>query len=149
MSEHKATIAWDRGGGPFDPKSYTRDHQWTFGGGISVEASSAPDFLGNAELVNPEDAFVASLSSCHMLTFLFLAARGGFTVNTYRDNAVGHLERNEDKKFAMTRVELRPEVVFEGGPPSAEQLNDLHHKAHEQCFIANSVTTKVTVTPAG
>jgi len=147
MSEHRATVHWNRQGTEFTHREYTRDHVWKFDGGTEVRASAAPQYLGNASLVDPERAFVASLSSCHMLTFLALAARGGFVVDDYRDEAVGFMERNVDKRIAITRVVLRPQISWGGEPPTSEQLDELHSNAHKHCFIANSVTTKVEVAP--
>ncbi len=146
MSTHQASIIWQRSTDSFDYKTYNRDHIWRFSDDIELSASAAPDFLGNPDLVDPEQAFVASLSSCHMLTFLALAAFKKLTIDSYTDNAVGFLEKNADGKSAITRVELAPEIVFGGDAPSEEDLNAMHDKAHKECFIANSVLTKVTVT---
>lgn len=147
MSEHRATVAWTRESADFTYKSYNRGHAWRFDGGEEVRASAAPEYLGDPARVNPEEAFVASLSSCHMLTFLALAARRKLVVDRYTDAAVGHLEKNAKGRLAITRVELRPDVVFAAEAPSDEVLAELHHEAHEQCFIASSVTTEVTVRP--
>jgi len=149
MSEHRASISWQRGSVDFSYDSYPRDHTWSFEGGERVAATAAPAFQGNPDRVDPEAAFVAALSSCHMLTFLALAARRRWVVDSYRDAAVGFLEKNEAGRLAMTRVVLRPEVAFGGEqPPSPEELERLHHRAHENCFIANSVRTEVRVEPA-
>jgi organic hydroperoxide reductase OsmC/OhrA len=145
MSEHKATVHWNRQDTPFTAKEYTRDHVWKFDGGSEVRASAAPQYLGNDSLVDPEQAFVASLSSCHMLTFLSLAARDGFIVDDYRDEAVGTMERNEEKRIAITRVVLRPAIRWGSEAPDQEKLDKLHESAHKHCFIANSVTTKIEV----
>lgn len=147
MSEHKATIHWNREGTEFKQKEYTRDHAWKFEGGSEVRASAAPQYLGNEALVDPEQAFVAALSSCHMLTFLSLAARDGFVVDDYEDQAVGLMERNADKRMAITRVVLRPKITWGGEAPGSEQLDALHENAHKYCFIANSVTTAISVEP--
>jgi organic hydroperoxide reductase OsmC/OhrA len=147
MSEHQATIAWTRESSDFGYKSYNRSHAWRFEGGEEVRASAAPEYLGDRTRVNPEEALVASLSSCHMLTFLALAARRKLVVDRYTDSAVGYLEKNAEGRLAITRVELRPDVVFAPAAPSDEVLAALHHEAHEQCFIANSVRTQVTVLP--
>lgn len=147
MSEHRVTIQWNRQGTEFTYKEYTRDHVWKFEGGSEVRASAAPQYLGNEALVDPERAFVAALSSCHMLTFLALAARDGLIVDDYEDGAVGLMERNADKRVAITRVVLRPKVTWGGEPPSAQKLDELHANAHKHCFIANSVTTTVSVEP--
>ncbi len=146
MSEHKARVAWERGNADFTYKTYPRDHVWAFEGGTEVAASAAPDFLGSAERVDPEEAFVAALSSCHMLTFLAIAAKKRFIVDSYEDNAVGILEKNPAGKLAMTRVTLRPAIAFSGEKqPSEQQIAKMHHDSHEQCFIASSVKTDVTV----
>lgn len=149
MSEHRASLRWRRGEAAFTYETYTRDHVWRFPGGVEVPASSAPEFRGNAARVDPEAALVAALSSCHMLTFLAIAARKRIVVESYDDDAVGVLEKNADGKLAVTRVVLRPKVVFgEGASVSKEDLERLHHRSHEECFIANSVKTEVTVEPA-
>lgn len=147
MSEHRATIEWARESADFGYRSYNRSHAWRFEGGEEVRASAAPEYLGERARVNPEEAFVASLSSCHMLTFLALAARRRLVVDRYTDCAVGYLEKNAEGRLAITRVELRPDVLFAPAAPSDEVVAALHHEAHEQCFIANSVRTHVTVRP--
>ena len=148
MSEHRATVAWRRDSDDFTYERYTRDHTWTFEGGTSVNASAAPTYFGSAARVDPEEALVAALSSCHMLTFLAIAAKKRLVVDSYRDAAVGFMEKNEDGRLAITRVVLRPEIVFSGEAPDGDALARLHHRAHEQCFIANSVRTEVTVESA-
>ena len=146
MSEHKANIKWSRAGKDFTYKTYSRDHVWTLNGN-EVPASATTAYLGNPSRVDPEAALVAALSSCHMLTFLALAANKGFIVESYEDAAVGHLEKNAAGKLAITRVELHPRIVYGGSKqPSAADLDWLHDKAHKECFIANSVTTEVKVT---
>ncbi len=145
MSEHHATVHWNRDGRSFTQKEYSRDHVWKFVGGSEVRASAAPQYLGDAALVDPEEAFVASISSCHMLTFLALAARDGFVIDDYRDDAVGELARNEQKRMAITRVTLNPTITWGSEPPNAEQLATLHENAHKHCFIANSVSTEIVV----
>ncbi len=148
MSEHKVRVSWARGAADFSYEAYDRTHTWAFPGGTRVEASAAPEYRGRRELPNPEEALVAALSSCHMLTFLALAARRRLVVERYEDDAVGHMEKNAQGRIAITRVVLRPRIAFGGeGPPAAEELARLHHLAHEQCFIANSVKTEVTVEP--
>lgn len=129
---------------PFNAKSYDRTHDITFGGGTSVSGSSAPEFLGNAKLPNPEELFTASLSSCFMLTFLYLAAMKGLIVNEYHANAIGTLAKNSEGKMAMTEVVIKPTIHFEVNPDSAV-LEELFKKAHEQCFISSSVKTTVTI----
>lgn len=147
MSEHKATILWARGGKDFGYKRYSRDHVWRYENGVEVPASATPSYLGNPQRVDPEAAFVAALSSCHMLTFLALASNRGFVVDSYEDHAVGYLEKNAAGKIAVTRVELKPRIVFSGAKdPAPADLEWLHDKAHRECFIANSVTTEIKVT---
>ena len=147
MSEHKATIRWRKAGDSFAYADYTRDHDWSFDEGRTVvRASAAPAFRGTAELVDPEEAFVASLASCHMLTFLAICSKKRITVESYTDDAVGHLEKNAAGKLAVTRVELRPRVEFAAGQaPDAAVLRELHDTAHHECFLANSVLTEVAV----
>lgn len=144
MSEHLATISWKRETENFDYKDYDRTHIWRFDNGAEVRAASAPAFLGDPACVDPEEAFVASVASCHMLTFLAIASRKRLTVDSYEDNAVGHMEKNEDGRLAIMRVELHPKIVF-AEEVDAETLAELHHTSHEQCFIANSVKTEITV----
>ena len=145
MSEHKATIKWSRDGKDFTYKTYSRDHVWSVSGN-DIPASAAPAYLGSPNRVDPEGALVGALSSCHMLTFLAVAAFKGFVVESYEDDAVGHLEKNAAGKMAITRVDLHPKIVFGGAKqPTAADLDALHDKAHKECFIANSVTTEVHV----
>jgi organic hydroperoxide reductase OsmC/OhrA len=149
MSEHKATIVWTRDGGDFGYKNYNRNHIWRFENGVETPASAAPAYLGDPERVDPESAFVAALSSCHMLTFLALASYKGFVVDAYEDHAVGVLEKNAAGKTAVTRVELRPNIRYGGDKqPTQADIDWLHDKAHRECFIANSVTTSVSVSQA-
>lgn len=150
MSHYEATISWKRGDQSFLDDAYSRGHEWTFDGGLTVPASASPDIVplpnSIAENVDPEEAFVASISSCHMLFFLSLAARRGFIVDQYVDAASGLMEKRPDGKTAMTRVVLRPEASYSGDNiPDRQQLDKLHHKAHELCFIANSVLTEIVV----
>jgi organic hydroperoxide reductase OsmC/OhrA len=148
MSQHKATIRWSRDGKDFTYKTYSRYHVW-LANGNEIPASAAPAYLGNPQRVDPEAALVAALSSCHMLTFLAVAAHKGFVVESYEDGAVGHLEKNAAGKMAITRVELHPKIAFGAAKqPSPADLEWLHDKAHKECFIANSVTTEVRVLPA-
>ncbi|MBI3804104.1 MAG: OsmC family protein [Nitrospirae bacterium] len=146
MSEHQVAIDWERETEAFSYQEYSRDHLWTFAGGVKLSASAAPDYLGNPNYVNPEEALVAALSSCHMLTFLAIAARKRFVIDAYHDDAVGVLEKNAQGRFAITRVTLRPKIAFSGEKqPTPEELKALHDQAHHGCFVANSVTTEVTV----
>jgi organic hydroperoxide reductase OsmC/OhrA len=149
VSEHHATIAWTRESADFTYDSYNRTHEMRFkDGAIVIPASAAPAFKGNADRVDPEEAFVASLSSCHMLTFLAICARKRLTVESYDDAAVGHLEKGGKTKLWIARVTLHPRVRFAPGTTvDAETLARIHHQSHEECFIANSVNTEITVEP--
>src|SRR5262245_32849694 len=147
MSEHRASVRWARVGAPFTYEGYPGGHLWNLGGVPSLRASSGPELLGDASLTNREEALVMALSSCHMLSFLAIAARKRLTVESYEDEAVGHMEKNAEGRLAVTRVELRPRVRFAGNAPDKEALAKLHEQAHHVCFIANSVKTEVTVTP--
>lgn len=152
MAQHSAEILWQRSEQSFLDNRYSRAHLWRFDGGLEVPASSSPQVVplpwSDASAVDPEEAFVASLSSCHMLWFLSLAAQQGFQVDYYQDQALGVMARNAEGRLAMTEVLLRPRVCFGGErQPDAEQLHALHHRAHEACFIANSVKTEVRCEP--
>ncbi len=148
MSEHRVTVAWRRTSASFDYEAYNRDHSWSFDAGIQVRASAAPAYRGDLDCVDPEEAYVAALSSCHMLTFLAIASRKRLIVDAYEDNATGFLEKNANGKLAVTRVVLRPRVRFSGSSaPSRDELARLHEQAHQGCIIANSVLTTVTVEP--
>ena len=148
MSEHKITLEWKRESEAFTYETYNRDHVLVFEGGARVSASAAPAYRGNPAHVNPEEGFVAALSSCHMLTFLAVAAKKRFVVDCYEDQAVGFLEKNQKGQLAITRVILHPRIAFGGTAPTPEQIAELHAQAHKGCFIANSVTTEVTVEAA-
>jgi len=149
MSKHEAHLSWRRTTPTFTYDTYSRDHEVRFGGGASLTTSAAPEYRGARERPNPEEMLVASLSSCHMLTFLAIAARDGFVVDAYEDAAEGVLEKNEAGRLAVTRVVLRPRVVFGGDKqPDAERLAKMHEAAHRGCFIANSVKTDVRVEAA-
>jgi organic hydroperoxide reductase OsmC/OhrA len=150
VSTYSATIRWSRDPGSDVSKGqYSRAHEWAFDGGAVVPASPSPHIVpapwNNPAGVDPEEALVASLSSCHMLFFVDLARRDGWVVDSYVDEAEGVLEKRADGKMAMTRVTLRPQIGWSGDAPDREAIADLHHRAHEACFIANSVTTEVTV----
>ncbi|GAA4714270.1 OsmC family protein [Sphingomonas lutea] len=150
MSAYTATIRWTRSGeGDFVKGQYSRAHEWVFDGGAVVPASASPHIVPapwfNAAGVDPEEAFVASLSSCHMLFFLDFAKRGGWTVEGYVDEADGVMGKRADGRMAMTRVTLRPKVEWAGDAPDAAAIADLHHRAHDACFIANSVTSEVVI----
>ena len=147
--EYRATIVWRRDGEDFAKGRYSRAHEWRFDGGITVPASASPGVVplpfSRAEAVDPEEAFVAALSSCHMLTFVDMARRAGIVVDSYEDEAVGVMERIAPGKMAVTRVTLRPRIVFHDAPPEKAKLDELHHQAHEACFIANSVKTEIAI----
>ena len=149
MSEYLAEVLWRRQNDEaYVDNKYSRGHEWQFDGGVTVPASSSPHVVplpySIEANVDPEEAFVASLSSCHMLFFLSIAAKRRFSVESYEDNAVGIMEEDEDGKIAMTKVILKPRVVFSGDKtPSRELLEKIHHQSHDLCFIANSVKTKV------
>ena len=144
MSDHRTSLSWSREGKPFSYKEYSRDHHLDFGHGVTMRASAATEYLGTAELADPEQAFVASLSSCHMLTFLAFCSLQNLTLETYSDQATGFLEKGENGKPILARVELHPKATFaEGVEVSPEKLKELHDKAHAECFLANSVLTKI------
>ena len=145
MPEHVARIHWERGDADFLYDEYHRDHEWTLGDGVRVPASAAPEFLGDGRRADPEEAFVAALSSCHMLSFLAICARKRITVDGYTDRAVGRLEKRDDGRWAVTRVALFPEIRFHREAPADAVLSELHRLAHRECFIANSVRTEVIV----
>ena len=148
MSEHKVTLRWERGGAEFVYQKYPRDHTWSFDGGHTMTATAAPAYLGNPANVDPEEAFVASLSSCHMLTFLAIACKKRFVLDEYVDEAVGVMEKNAEGRLAITRVTLRQRLKFSGEKqPTSQDIEEMNHAAHEQCFIANSVKTEVKVEP--
>jgi len=153
MSTYTATVSWARGAQPFTDGKYGRGHDWRFDGGIQVRGSSSPHVVklphSEEAAIDPEEAFVASLASCHMLFFLDFARRAGFLIDSYEDNAEGVLGKDGEGRLAMTIVTLRPRVAFSGEKvPSHEDIEALHHKSHEACFIANSVKSEVRVEPA-
>ncbi len=149
MSEYFAKINWVRASNEnYIDNKYSRGHEWIFDGGVTVQASSSPHVVplpySIEANVDPEEAFVASLSSCHMLFFLSIAAKRRYVVDSYIDNAVGIMEKDDDGNISMTKVTLRPKVDFSGDrKPTIQQLAKMHHQSHEQCFIANSVKTKI------
>jgi len=151
MSEHFAEIYWERAESErFLDKKYSRAHTWTFDGGAKVPASSSPHSvpipMSVAANVDPEEAFVAAISSCHMLWFLFFAANKGYVINSYRDHAVGIMAKNAEGKLVITEVTLKPEVIFNGpDSPDKTQINELHERAHENCNIAHSVKTFIKI----
>jgi organic hydroperoxide reductase OsmC/OhrA len=150
MSDYKATINWKRTSDDFLKGRYSREHTWTFDGGFVMPASPSPHVVpvpySNPAHVDPEEAFVASLASCHMLTFLYLAARQGFQIDSYEDAAVGTMIKNEKGVPWLNRVVLRPRIVYSGEKlPSPADEEHLHHLADEQCYLANSVKTEIVV----
>lgn len=152
MAEHTATITWTRGSDDFLDKRYHRAHTWQFDGGAVVPASSSPHVVplpySDAAAVDPEEAYVAALSSCHMLWFLDIASRAGWRVDHYRDAAVGTMARDDQGRLVITHVQLRPVTRFDAAhAPSAPVLADLHHQAHAACFLANSVKTRIDFAP--
>ncbi len=139
-------IQWKRHEKPFDVKSYDRTHTIQFGGGSSIQASSAPEFVGNAKLPNPEELFTAAVASCFMLTFLYWAAMKGLTLDEYQAEAIGTLAKNTEGKMAITEIVIKPTLTFhENKKPDATLLDELFKKAHENCFISSSVKTKITL----
>lgn len=145
MSVHRARVVWRRATHDFDYDTYDRAHTIGFEGGQSLRASSAPDYNGLAANANPEELFTAALASCHMLTFLAIAAKSRLVVDAYEDSAEAILGKDAAGRLAVTKVVLRPRVTFAGAPPPAERLRDLHAKAHRNCFIASSVACEVAV----
>ena len=149
MSEHIAIIEWKRNQAMFTDNKYNREHTWKFDG-VEIAASASPHIVpvpySNPACVDPEEAFVASLSSCHMLFFLSIAAKRKFVVENYIDKAVGIMEKNENGKLAIIKVYLRPQVTFAlENLPTEEQLEKMHHEAHYSCFLANSVKTEIII----
>jgi organic hydroperoxide reductase OsmC/OhrA len=150
MASHTATIEWNGNGSKFTDNRYSRAHQWSFDGGAVVPASSSPHVVrvpfSDPAAVDPEEAYIAALSSCHMLWFLSIAAQEGYVIAAYRDEAIGTMAKNEAGKEVVTRVVLKPLVTFGGEKvPSDEALHHLHHEAHDACFLANSVKTVIDV----
>jgi len=152
MAEHRSVVTWSRNGALFTDNRYSRAHRWIFDGGVEVPASASPHVvpipLSQSAAVDPEEAFVASLSSCHMLWFLSIAAKRGFVVEDYRDEAVGIMSKDPLGKMAMTCVTMRPRAAFGGDlRPPMEEVIAMHRDAHERCYIANSVKTDVQCEP--
>lgn len=149
MGTYTATVRWSRRDAPFTDSRYSRAHDWIFDGGLTVPASASPQIVPEPQAVaanvDPEEAFVAALASCHMLFFLSLAAERGLVVDDYSDEASGILGEDDAGRLAMTEVTLRPVAHFAGRPPAPDELNELHEAAHRRCFIANSVRSRVHV----
>lgn len=148
MSEHRARISWRRATAGFAYEDYDRTHEWSFDNGMRLKASAAVAYRGDPGAVDPEEAFVASIASCHMLTFLAIASRKRIIVDAYDDDAIGFMTKNAQGKLAVTRVELRPIIAF-ASPVDAQTLADMHHRSHDECFIANSVLTEIVVMEGG
>lgn len=149
---YTAETIWERGEQAFSDNQYSRKHTLRFDGGISIVGSSSPLVVpvpfSEPNAVDPEEAFVSAISSCHMLWFLSIAVKNGFIVDAYHDRAIGIMTPDERKKYWVSSVTLRPEVIFSGvNMPDAAQIADMHHQAHEDCFIANSVKTHIQVVP--
>jgi organic hydroperoxide reductase OsmC/OhrA len=154
MSEHRAIIRWNRPSPDFTKGKYSREHTWTFDGGATVAASPSPSVVpapySNPAHVDPEEAFVAAVSSCHMLTFLHLASRAGFRVESYEDEAVGAVTKNEQGVPWVSGITLRPKIVYGGERrPTPAEAERLHHGAHEQCYISNSIRSEIKIEEAG
>ena len=153
MAEHTATIYWFRENeANFLDNRYSRAHLWKFDGGAEIHASSSPHVvpvpMSEPSAVDPEEAFIASLSSCHMLWFLSIAAKRGFFVNEYVDKARGIMGKNSEGRVAITNVTLSPQVTFQGdNQPSHADIESMHHAAHDSCYIANSVKSEIRCNP--
>lgn len=153
MQQFEAKLVWERGAQDFAGQRYSRAHEWMFDGGLRVPASSSPLSvplpMSDPAKLDPEEALVAAVSSCHMLFFLSIAAQRGYIIDRYSDHAVGELDRNAEGKMAMTRITLRPAICFSGAPqPDAAARAAMHHLAHEKCYIANSLKADVVVAEA-
>ena len=152
MSTHQATIRWFASPGEdFAKGQYSRAHSWNFDGLTNVSASASPHVIpmpwANPDAIDPEEAFVASVASCHMLFFLDFARRSGLVVTGYEDEAEGEMHKGSDGRTRITRIALRPRIVFAGEEPDQAVIDELHHKSHEACFIANSITSEVVIEP--
>ena len=148
---HRATIHWERQNADFTDNRYSRAHRWSFDGGVEVRASASPGVVpipyADPAAVDPEEAFVAALASCHMLFFLAVCAKKGYVVNEYRDRALGLLGRNDDGHLAMVEITLRPHVTFEGPAPDAATMSAMHRETQTGCFLRNSVRTRIVCDP--
>ncbi len=149
MSSHSAKINWQRDGAVFSDAKYSRAHILSFDGGISVAGSSAPEVvkppLSKIDAIDPEEMLVASAASCHMLFFLDFARREGLIIDSYEDNPIGHMGKLENGKIGFTSIELNPKIVINGEMPNKEIISDLHHKAHEACYIANTLNCPIII----
>jgi organic hydroperoxide reductase OsmC/OhrA len=151
MHTYTARTEWQRGDQPFSDNKYSRAHTLVFDGGLRVPGSSSPlsvpEPMSVAANLDPEEALVSAASSCHMLVFLYVAYQADFIVDSYYDDAVGHMSKNEQGRLAITRIVLRPAIAFSGRQPTAAELERLHHAAHEDCYIANSIKADIVVEP--
>ncbi len=148
MSEHNITLSWEKQTESFEYTKYNRDHKWDFGHDLIVNASSAPEFLGTPEYADPERAFAAALASCQLLFFIAICSKKHLTVQQYTDKATAFLEKNDQGELIISKVILRPEVVFaEAVEVSREALEKIHYQAHERCFLAKSVRSEVLIEP--
>lgn len=148
MSVHQAEISWKRAPHNLEPETYSRNHSVTLNGGQVLDVSASLDFKGEEHCADPEQMLVSALSSCHMLFFLAIADHRGYCVESYEDDPKGHLEKLEDGGMAVTRIELSPKVVFSGEKqPDAATIDRIHHMAHKNCFIRNSLIASVEITP--
>lgn len=150
MASYQATVEWSRRGAAFSDNKYSREHSWQFDGGVTLAGSSSPHVVpvpySNPAAVDPEEALIAALASCHMLSFLHVAAKSGFIVDQYHDEATGKMAKNKAGKIWVSEVTLHPKIQFSGGKvPDTSEIEQLHHQAHEECFIANSVKTEVRI----
>ncbi len=146
MSSYNIELNWKRTSEDFSYEKFNRTHTIEFSGNQLVRNSSAPDYLGNTDTANPEELIAAALSSCHMLTFLVIASKSGYIVDSYSDMTEAKLEKNEEGKIAVTVINLKPTIVFSGSKtPDVDQLKSLHEKAHRNCFVANSIKSKVNI----
>ena len=147
--QYTAAVTWSRNGAVFTDNRYSRAHEWRFDGGAVVPGSSAPHSVplpySDAAAVDPEEALVAALSSCHMLFFLAFAGKKGWVIDSYTDNAAGTMDKNADGKTAITRIVLKPRVTFAGTAPAPADIDHVHHRAHEECYIANSIKAEVVI----
>jgi len=150
MSTYTATVSWKSDSAEaFAKNRYSRAHEWMFDGGIAVPASSSVHSVrlpySVEEAVDPEEALVAAAASCHMLSFLWVVSNKGFVVESYEDNAVGEMTKNERGNEWISRITLDPQIIWGDRKPSLEELAEMHHTAHEQCYIANSIKSEVIV----
>lgn len=150
MSNYNATVSWHRNNQDFLANKYSRGHEWKFDGGAVVQASASPHIVplpwSIEECVDPEEAFAASISSCHMLFFLSIAANKGYQIESYIDNAIGEMAKNSEGKYFVSKTTLHPQITFSGDEnPDQDTIKSIHHQAHEQCFIANSIRTEVVI----